>query len=52
MGTLQPAARCAADEMAFKLDVPGLRIHFDRVYQHPDLAGKARAVGILVRKRA
>ena len=28
VGTLQPAARCVAEELAFKLDVPGLRIHF------------------------
>ena len=45
VGTLQPAARCVAEELAFKLDVPGLRIHFEATGA-ADLAGKARAVGV------
>ena len=39
---------CVAQEMAFKLDVPGLRLHFEALGS-ADLAGKARAVGIFVK---
>ena len=48
VGTLQPAARCVAEELAFKLDVPGLRIHFEATGA-ADLAGKARAVGVFTK---
>ena len=46
VGTVQPVARCVAEELAFKLDVPGLRLHFEALGA-ADLAGKARSVGIL-----
>ena len=48
VGTLQPAARLVAEEMAFKLDTPGLRLHFEALGS-ADLAGKSRAVGIFVK---
>ena len=48
VGTVQPVARCVAEELAFKLDVPGLRLHFEGLGA-ADLAGKARAVGVFVK---
>ena len=47
-GTVQPVARCVAEELAFKLDAPGLRLNFDRLFAS-DLAGRSRAVGVLVK---
>ena len=48
VGTLQPAARCVAEEMAFKLDAPGLRLHFDAL-SAADMVAKARSVGGFVK---
>ena len=48
VGTVQPVARCVAEELAFKLDVPGLRLHFESLGA-ADLAGKARAVGVFTK---
>ena len=48
VGTLQPAARLVGEELANKLGVPGLRIHFGGL-SASDLAGKARSVGIFVK---
>ena len=48
VGTLQPAARLVGQEMAFKLNVPGLRLHFEGLAS-ADLAGKSRAVGSFVK---
>ena len=48
VGTLQPAGRAVAEELSDKLDVPGLRIHFEGLAS-ADLAGKARAVGIFTK---
>ena len=42
------SARCVAEELAVKLDVPGLRLHFESLGA-ADLAGKARAVGVFVK---
>ena len=48
VGTLQPAARSVAEEMAVKLDAPGLSFHFEGLAS-ADLAGRSRSVGILVK---
>ena len=45
VGTIQPAARLVAEELSNKLDVPGLRLHFEALGA-ADLAGRARAVGV------
>ena len=37
-----------AEELAFKLEVPGLRIHFEALGS-ADTAGKSRAVGSFVK---
>ena len=47
-GTVQPVARCVAEELSAKLDAPGLRLNFDRLFAS-DLAGRSRSVGILVK---
>ena len=47
-GTVQPVARCVAEELAVKLDAPGLRLSFAALFAS-DLAGRARAVGTLVK---
>ena len=48
VGTLQPVARGVAEELADKLDVPGLELRFEALGA-ADLAGKARAVGVLTK---
>ena len=48
VGTLQPAARLVGQELADKLDVPGLRIHFEGL-SASDLAGKSRSVATFVK---
>ena len=48
VGTLQPVAGCVAEELADKLDAPGLRLSFESLGA-ADLAGKARAVGIFTK---
>ena len=45
---LEPLGRLVADELARKLDRPGLRLDFGTLYAS-DLAGRARAVGILAK---
>ena len=46
--TMQSVGRCVAEELAFKLEVPGLRIHFEALGS-ADTAGKSRAVGSFVK---
>ena len=46
-GAVQPLADLLAAELAVKLDVPGLRLTFDRLFAS-DLSGRARAFGSLV----
>ncbi len=46
--TMQSVGRCVAEEMAFKLNVPGLRIHHEALGS-ADTAGKSRAVGSFVK---
>ena len=41
-GSVQPLAQLIADELADKLDAPGLRLTFDRLFAS-DVAGRARA---------
>ena len=41
-GAVAPIAALLADELAVKLDVPGLRLSFDRLFAS-DLSGRARA---------
>ena len=48
VGTVQPVARGVAEELAFKLDVPGLELRFESLGA-ADMAGKARAVGVLTK---
>ena len=48
VGTLQPVARCVAEELSDKLAVPGLELRFERLAA-ADLAGRARAVGIFTK---
>ena len=48
VGTVLPVARCVAQELGDKLDVPGLRLHFESLGA-ADLAGKARSVGVFVK---
>ena len=45
VGTIQPAARLVAEELAVKLGSPGLLLSFESLGA-ADLAGRARAVGI------
>ena len=44
---MQPLGDLLAGELAVKLDVPGLRLNFDRLMAS-DLSGRARAFGSLV----
>ncbi len=46
-GSVQPLGDLLAGELAVKLDVPGLRLNFDRLMAS-DLSGRARAFGSLV----
>ena len=46
--TMQSVARCVAEELSYKLNSPGLRLSFDRLFAS-DLAGRARAVSSLVK---
>ena len=46
-GSVQPLGDLLAGELADKLDVPGLRLNFDRLFAS-DLSGRARAFGSLV----
>ena len=46
-GSVQPLAELLAIELAGKLDAPGLRLTFDRLFAS-DLSGRARAFGSLV----
>ena len=46
-GSVQPLDDLVAAELAVKLDVPGLRLNFDRLFAS-DLSGRARAFGSLV----
>ena len=46
-GSVQPLGDLLAAELAVKLDVPGLRLTFDRLFAS-DLSGRARAFGSLV----
>ena len=46
-GSVQPLADLLAAELSAKLDVPGLRLTFDRLFAL-DLSGRARAFGSLV----
>ena len=48
VGTIQPAARLVAEELAFKLGSPGLSLSFESLGA-ADLAGRARAVGVFVK---
>ena len=48
VGTIQPAARLVAEELAFKLGSPGLTLSFESLGA-ADLAGKARSVGVFVK---
>ena len=45
---LEPLGAVVADELGRKLDRPGLRLDFGSLYAS-DLAGRARAVGVLVK---
>ena len=46
-GSVQPLGDLVAAELAVKLDVPGLRLNFDRLMAS-DLSGRARALGSMV----
>ena len=46
-GSVQPLADLLAGELAVKLDAPGLRLNFDRLFAS-DLSGRARAFGSMV----
>ena len=46
-GSVQPLGDLLAAELAVKLDTPGLRLMFDRLFAS-DLSGRARAYGTLV----
>ena len=46
-GSVQPLGDLLAAELAVKLDAPGLRLTFDRLFAS-DLSGRARAFGSLV----
>ena len=46
--TMQSVGRCVAEELADKLDAPGLRLHFEALGA-ADLAGRARATGIFTK---
>ena len=46
--TMQSVGRGVAEELAAKLDAPGLRLHFEALGA-ADLAGRARAVGVLTK---
>ena len=46
-GSVQPLADLVAAELAVKLEAPGLRLTFDRLFAS-DLSGRARAFGSLV----
>ena len=46
--TMHSVARGVAQELGEKLDVPGLRLHFEALGS-ADLAGRSRAVGILAK---
>ena len=48
VGTIQPAARLVAEELAFKLGSPGLTLSFESL-AGADLAGRARATGIFTK---
>ena len=45
---LEPLGELVAAEIGDKLDVPGLRFNFGQLFAS-DLAGRARAVGVLVK---
>ena len=47
-GSVQPLGDLVAAELADKLDAPGLRLNFDRLFAS-DLSGRARAFGSLVK---
>ena len=47
MGSVEPVARMIADELARKLDAPGLRFGFESLWAH-DLAGRASAFAKMV----
>ena len=46
-GTVQPLAACVAEELAAKLDAPGLVLGFDKLFAS-DLSGRARAFQSMV----
>ena len=46
--TIAPVARVVADELAVKLDTPGLALNFEALFAS-DLTGRARAFGSLVK---
>ena len=46
--TMQSVGRCVAEELAFKLNAPGLEIRFEALGS-ADLAGRARATGIFTK---
>ena len=47
MGSVEPVARMVAQEIASKLDAPGLRFGFDSLWAH-DLAGRAASFKAMV----